>query len=381
MASTRYPGHCGICERDRPRVARSKQLGFEVCDGCYTKHLQPRYECRYCKRRLPRTTRTEGGESVCNDCYFREYHQAECAGCGVVRDIRLRDEDGRPFCSDCYKKTIHVAECGGCGEQASIARRVEDVPYCNACYRRDFQEKVACVFCTRVRHVAFRGPAGEPVCAACWTRELNRAVCTLCGVEGSISARTEDGGPICQACYRTKVAEKPPCASCGKARKVVRRLEDGSPLCGSCWARLKEKETCIVCGKESAVQRRTPEGPIGACCYVKPKKKCGFCDGRRIVAGYADDGRPACQSCTTIVPELEDEASVKSTLSPSTIGFIGACVKSATGGAMAVYVIVAVSVRPTASLTESVIVYVPGLAYEWTGWTSVLWDSSPKFHT
>jgi hypothetical protein len=126
--------------------------------------------------------------------------------------------------------TLAVPRCARCGRTGKPLFTSDAGGVCQRC--RAWQLAAPCSACGRVKPVAVRGEAGQPLCEVC-RRHAGRASrhCGTCGKTAPIAVRGRDGKPdVCVNCYKLPEAI---CAVCGR-RRECNFAATGHPVCPSC---------------------------------------------------------------------------------------------------------------------------------------------------
>ncbi len=193
--------------------------------------------------------------------------------------------------------TLAVPACGACGRTGRPLFRGEGGGVCQRC--RAWQLAEPCGDCGKIKPVAVRTSAGEPLCEVC-RRRTGRASrrCGSCGKTAPVAVRARGGQPdICVDCYRMPEAT---CAVCGR-RRGCNFAGSSHPVCPSCSPRATA--ACARCGQERPPAARWAEGPVCDPCYTAALRRRGPCAGcgqqRRLVAppGPAAD---TCSGCAGV---------------------------------------------------------------------------------
>ncbi|MBW4716696.1 site-specific integrase [Saccharothrix obliqua] len=181
--------------------------------------------------------------------------------------------------------------CPGCARRTALTHRLDGLRCCRRCYD-DRNTCTACVRCGQLRAVASRTASGEPVCGPCYRSDpANHEPCAGCG-RVALVHRHDGGPPFCRACFRaptatcsicrrdkpchfadtdhprcehcTRMAHRLPCGRCARTLPIWARTEDGKPLCNSCST---VRAPCHDCGRTMTVKGRSAQGPLCATCY------------------------------------------------------------------------------------------------------------------
>jgi hypothetical protein len=193
--------------------------------------------------------------------------------------------------------TLAVSACARCGRTGQPLFGGEGGGVCQRC--RNWQLAGPCSGCGKIKPVAVRSPAGQPLCEVC-RRRAGRASrrCGTCGKTAPIAVRARDGSPdICVNCYR------PPEATCSKCqrRRPCSFAATSRPVCPSCSPRATA--LCARCGQDRPPAARWPEGPVCDPCYTAALRHRGACAScgqvRRLVAPPGPDA-DTCADCAGI---------------------------------------------------------------------------------
>jgi hypothetical protein len=190
--------------------------------------------------------------------------------------------------------TLAARGCTACGRTGLPLFRGDAGAVCQRC--RAWQLAAACGACGKVKPVAVRTAAGQPLCEVC-RRRSGRASrrCGSCGKSAPVAVRGRDGQPdICVNCYRMPEAT---CALCGQ-RRECNFAATGHPVCPSCSP--KATAPCARCGQDRPPQARWPEGPVCDPCYTAALRLRGRCvscgQQRRLVTPPGPDA-DTCSGC------------------------------------------------------------------------------------
>ena len=116
----------------------------------------------------------------------------------------------------------------------------------------------ACAACGRTGLPLTHGDAG-PVCPRCRAWQL-AAACSGCGRIKPVATRSAAGQPLCEVCRRRTGRGSRRCGSCGKTAPVAVRGRGGQPdICVNCY-RMPEA-VCAVCRPAPRVQLRHDQPP------------------------------------------------------------------------------------------------------------------------
>jgi hypothetical protein len=190
--------------------------------------------------------------------------------------------------------TLAVPACAACGRTGKPLFRGEGDAICQRC--RAWQTAAACSACGKVKPVAVRTAAGQPVCEVCRRRSGQASrECGSCGKSAPVAVRGRDGQPdMCVNCYRMPEAT---CGVCGR-RRECNYAAAGHPVCPSCSP--KATAPCARCGHDRPPQARWPEGPVCDPCYtaaLRLRGQCASCgQTRRLIAPPGPDA-DTCSDC------------------------------------------------------------------------------------
>ncbi|MEP7024594.1 MAG: hypothetical protein ABJB47_12505 [Actinomycetota bacterium] len=180
-----------------------------------------------------------------------------CARCGLAGRPLFRSE-GKGICQPC-RNWVLAAPCSACGKVKPVAvRTAAGQPLCEVCRRRSGLASRPCGACGKTAPVAVRARGGQPdICVNCY--RMPEAVCSVCGRHRECSYAASR--PLCPSCSPRAVAR---CARCGQDRPPAARWPEG-PVCDPCYtAALRNRGRCTSCGQ----QRRlvAPPGPDAGIC-------------------------------------------------------------------------------------------------------------------
>jgi hypothetical protein len=190
--------------------------------------------------------------------------------------------------------TLTVPRCARCGRTGKPLTRGDGGGVCQRC--RAWQLAAACGSCRRLKPVAARDAAGQPLCELC-RRHSGRGArtCGRCGKTAPIALRARDGeADICVNCYRMPDAV---CSVCGR-RRECNFAGTGRPVCPSCSP--KATAACARCGAERPPQARWPEGPVCDPCYtaaLRHRGRCAGCGAQRRLVAPAGPHADTCADC------------------------------------------------------------------------------------
>jgi hypothetical protein len=190
--------------------------------------------------------------------------------------------------------TLTLPACAVCGRTGNPLFRSAAGGVCQRC--RAWQLAAACAACGKVKPVAGRGAAGQPVCEVCCRRGPARhRACGLCGKTAPVAVRGRDGKPdICVNCYRLPAA---PCSVCGRVRPCS-SVATAQPVCKQCAPRATA--ACARCGQDRPPQARWPEGPVCDACYTAALRRrvpCASCGQLRRPVSPPGPAASTCASC------------------------------------------------------------------------------------
>jgi hypothetical protein len=168
--------------------------------------------CARCGRSGIPLHRTPAG-GMCKPCAARQI-TAECAHCGVVKQVVARDAAGQRICEPCHGRDRGGRRCGVCGQTALITVRARGgtPDICVSCYR---MPSAVCSKCGKYRECNFTR-TGHPLCRPCTPR--GTACCARCGRDRPPAVQLARG-PVCNPCYDAAMRRRAPCASCGQLRR------------------------------------------------------------------------------------------------------------------------------------------------------------------
>jgi len=187
--------------------------------------------------------------------------------------------------------------CARCGRTGQRLVRGEGGGICQRC--RNWQLAEPCNGCGKIKPVAVRTPAGQPLCEVC-RRRAGRASrrCGTCGKTAPIAVRARDGSPdICVSCYRLPEAT---CSKC-KRRRPCSFAATSRAVCPSCSPRATAP--CARCGQDRAPAARWPEGPVCDPCYtaaLQHRGPCASCGQVRRLAAPPGPDAGTCADCAGI---------------------------------------------------------------------------------
>jgi len=190
--------------------------------------------------------------------------------------------------------TLAVPACAVCGRTGLPLFRSEGGGVCQRC--RAWQLAAACSACGKVKPVATRTAAGQPLCEVC-RRRTGRASrqCGNCGKTAPVAVRGRSGRPdICVNCYRMPEAT---CAVCGRQREC-NFAATGHPVCPSCSPRATA--LCARCGQDRPPQARWLEGPVCDPCYtaaLRHRGQCSSCGQQRRLVTPPGPAADTCAGC------------------------------------------------------------------------------------
>jgi hypothetical protein len=204
--------------------------------------------CARCGRSGTPLSRTRAG-GMCKPCAARQL-TAQCAHCGVVKQVVARDAAGQRICEPCRGRDRGGRQCGVCGQTALITVRARGgaPDICASCYR---MPSAVCSRCGKYRECNF-ARTGRPLCRPCTPRAT--ACCARCGQDRPPAVRWPEG-PVCDPCYSAAMRRRAPCACCGQLRRPVAPPGPGADTCASC-AGLPATSTCADCGIEDKLYDR-----------------------------------------------------------------------------------------------------------------------------
>jgi hypothetical protein len=190
--------------------------------------------------------------------------------------------------------TLTLPACAVCGR---TGRRLFRGPAGGVCQRcRNWQRAAACTVCGKVKPVAGRDAAGQPVCEVCRRSGPGRhRACGNCGKTAPVAVRGRDGKPdICVNCYRLPAA---PCSVCGRIRPCA-FAGTSHPVCKQCAPRATA--ICARCGQDRPPQARWAEGPVCDTCYTTALRRrvpCASCGQVRRPVFPPGPCADTCASC------------------------------------------------------------------------------------
>lgn len=120
--------------------------------------MKKKKEIKICKHCDKKTTRlTISNPPVCVSCYGRLYKKRKnCEKCG--REIRSGN-----ICQKCSGYRRPTDKCSNCKEIKSVARRIDNKPYCRKCYNHLYRPKSICSSCKRTKIINSNG-----LCKSCY---------------------------------------------------------------------------------------------------------------------------------------------------------------------------------------------------------------------
>ena len=182
---------------------------------------------------------------------------------------------------------LTLPACAVCGRAGKPLSRTAAGGVCQRC--RAWQLAAACTACGKVKPVAGRDAAGEPVCEVCRRRGPARhRACGICGKTAPVAVRGRDGKPdICVNCYRLPAAA---CSACGRIRPCT-FAATSQPVCKQCAPRATA--ACARCGQQRPPQARWPEGPVCDTCYTAALRRRVRCACLRPDAAASQPARPS----------------------------------------------------------------------------------------
>ncbi len=191
----------------------------------------------------------------------------------------------------CGSATLTVPACARCGRTGRPLFRGQDGGICQPC--RNWQLAAACTACGKVKPVAVRTDAGQPVCEVCRRRAGHAdRQCGICGKTAPVAVRGHGGEQdICVNCYRMPEAV---CSGCGR-RRECRFAGTRRPVCASCSPRASAP--CARCGQVRPPQARWPEGPVCDPCYTAALRRRGTCAACGQERRLATPPGPAADTC------------------------------------------------------------------------------------
>lgn len=189
---------------------------------------------------------------------------------------------------------LAVPRCARCGRTGKPLFTSDAGGVCQRC--RAWQLAAPCSACGRVKPVAVRAGAGQPLCEVC-RRRTGRASrrCGICGKTAPVAVRARGAQPdICVNCYKLPEAV---CAVCGR-RRGCNFAATGHPVCPPCSP--KATATCARCGQDRPPQARWPDGPVCDPCYtaaLKQRGQCASCGQQRRLVTPPGPGADTCAGC------------------------------------------------------------------------------------
>jgi len=192
---------------------------------------------------------------------------------------------------------LALPACAVCGRTGRPLFRSAGGGVCQRC--RAWQLATACAACGKVKPVAGRDDAGQPMCEVCRRRSPARhRPCGLCGKTAPAAIRGRDGEPdICVNCYRLPAAA---CSMCGRIRPCV-SAGTSQPVCKQCTPRATA--ACARCGQDRPPQARWPEGPVCDTCYTAAlgrRVPCASCGQVRRPVSPPGPDADTCASCARL---------------------------------------------------------------------------------
>ncbi len=192
---------------------------------------------------------------------------------------------------------LALPACAVCGRTGRPLFRSAGGGVCQRC--RAWQLATACAACGKVKPVAGRDDAGQPMCEVCRRRSPARhRPCGLCGKTAPAAIRGRDGKPdICVNCYRLPAAA---CSMCGRIRPCM-SAGTSQPVCKQCTPRATA--ACARCGQDRPPQARWPEGPVCDTCYTAALSRrvpCASCGQVRRPVSPPGPDADTCASCARL---------------------------------------------------------------------------------
>lgn len=218
-ASTSQP-RCGRCGAAALLVKATEEHG-RICWDCdANRRAEP---CSACGRVRKVSTRTAGGEALCNPCRLRDPATWEtCTGCSRLRRVNTRTTDGGPVCPGCYE--ARPDRCSICGVVAPITSRRGGTAVCAPCYARHQRPRRTCGRCGRLKVINRRARDGEPdLCNACHWAVV--ALCTRCG-ETAPGRGASIGTHVCLRCIARQRLDELLTAADGAIPEVFHGLRE-----------------------------------------------------------------------------------------------------------------------------------------------------------
>lgn len=203
-------------------------------------------QCPFCNRTVA-LTKVREEVRCCRRCYER--HRKEvCVGCGADRPVTSRSLGGEPMCQVCHnRQPVNQEICPDCGDRARLHRVSEHKRCCRRCQRAPI---AVCALCQRPRPCYF-ADTDSPRCEPCSNRLLRREPCSRCGKTRIVGARTAGGEPLCNRCGRVKAR----CRDCNR-NMLVRAWHDDGPRCTTCHRKHPASlKPCRQCGTVELLYR------------------------------------------------------------------------------------------------------------------------------
>jgi hypothetical protein len=191
---------------------------------------------------------------------------------------------------------LSTPACTDCGATGVPLTAGDRGGRCARCRHRHLA--TACARCGRVKPVAGRTGAGQPLCEACRRAERGHRRCGTCGATAAIAVRAGADSPdICVNCYRMPAAV---CAGCGQRRPCNFAGSD-IPVCKNCTPR--KAVPCAHCGQHRPATARWPAGPVCDPCYTAALRRrgpCAVCGQTRRLVTPSGPAATVCADCAGI---------------------------------------------------------------------------------
>lgn len=256
------------------------------------------------------------GARICRSCFGRAVPKRPCAMCGAVRRVQAPRDGGEAICEMCrFSQPAHQRPCEGCGRPGRIQVRLGGKALGGCCYLHPHER---CSVCGTGRAVNPYRADAPATCSTCATGPL--AVCSDCGLDApppqpaspprclrcqagatasctgceELTVMTDRAGAArCWRCYQRPTGT---CGRCDRRPVVIVRLSvgDDPDLCHTCWK--GPVVACQRCRRVRPCRGERSGTMLCAGCTPRPKRTCGYCGARRVVATTWAAG-PACSSC------------------------------------------------------------------------------------
>lgn len=169
-----------------------------------------------------------------------------CERCNQQAFLIKTSPEGQRICRRC-EDDLMASLCGTCGNMRKVDSRIEGVPICSQCARRQGNRSDTCIACGRFKNVNKRTSDG-PLCYNCSPHER---VCLDCG-ETKRVAKLHTVGPLCHACHARRRTFTQSCPQCQNERLVAYSAASGNITCSTC-AGAVPIYSCIDCGTDNDI--------------------------------------------------------------------------------------------------------------------------------